>query len=309
MLSGTRRARPTPAVARAVDIAHAPTAGWHGRQMRLEAWTPVLARPRQGDPSGPAPDRDYDVQIGLANGVVLSGLDRDERQFMGSLEGGRLVTAAEARRFTRALARLADAGLLRDDEVPVPTTFMGAVALATRTPLDGLIKQACEATRLSVHPVGEAPQHAVEVVCFVGAPDARHALRLMRNETRHVLVACDEAGVWVSHVVTIGVTACSRCRDVALTRADAAWPYLAAQLSGGWADSRGVIPQLPAGPAAAVRVAARLASWFAHGEAGIGERIGPDAAVTEARLAPETHCGCGAAGPVGDEVAARRTRI
>lgn len=285
-------------------------AAWHGRRVRLEPWAPVLVRPARDGAAAGASDRGYDIQIGLATAVVLPGLALDERQFVSSLEGGRRVTDAETRRFPRTLALLAGAGVLHDDDTPAAgTPSPGAIALAGRSPLDRLIAGCCEAAGLSVHMTAQAPAHAVEVIAFVGAPDARDAERVIRNRIAHILVAYDELGAWVSHVVLAGASACSRCRDIALTRADAAWPYLAAQLSGPRNSVQMAAPPLLAAPTAAVRVAARALAWATGGDFGGGECVWPDARVTAAPLAPEAECGCGAAGAVGDEVAARRARL
>ena len=51
---------------------------------------------------------------------------------------------------------------------------------------------------------------------------------LMVTGTPHAAVLVDESGVTVIAVLP-GVSACVRCRDLALTRGDAAWPMLARQ--------------------------------------------------------------------------------
>lgn len=301
--------------------------------MRLDPHSPVLARP--------GPTGGLDVQIGLAHPVVLAGLGLDERAFVASLEGGRPVPSAQARRFTRVIAMLTDAGAWeRRVERALPSVAVhgcGPVGMAVAAALAGAgYDVALEDTApVGVEPVGTFARHAVgtcagaaaatlsergiatrlargdeelAVIVCTGAPDPRTVMRLVLAEVPHVLVVCDGVGVWVSHVTVPGVTACARCRDLALTREDAAWPRLSLQLGGGQgATRRPVAPRLSLGMAAA-HAAARIAQWAERGDAGIAARIAADGSTVAAPLAQEPACGCGASGPEGDEVAARRAR-
>lgn len=269
--------------------------------MTIRPGVPVLARPR------PGAARAYDTQVGLAAPTVLRGLGPDERRFVASLEGGRDITPGEATRFSGVLGKLEARGLLLDGSRQ-DGTLAAVIAIDGDAPFCRLIADTCAAAGLRVVPAADAPSRALVIVPFLGAPEAALAQRLVVDGTAHVLVACDEAGAWVSHVVTPGQTACARCRDIALTRADAAWPYLAAQLCGRAIATRAPAPPLLASPAAALRVAVRAAGWAASGEAGCGEQVMPDGGVALAPLVASPECGCGAAGPVGDELAARRAR-
>ena len=300
--------------------------------MRLPEYCPVLARP--------APHGGYDIQVGLAAPVVLTDLSFDERVFVSSLEGGRPVSNAEAARFARVVATLTVGDAWQRPTVADATIAVhgcGGLGLAVATALGagGWSIALADSAPIGVEPPGTYPVGArgtcaaaaaavlaacgitarigadgdVVVLVFTGAPDAVTVASFMRDASPHVLVACDEAGALVSHVVVPGATACSRCRELALTRVDAAWPYLSLQLGGSQLAARRPRVAGVAGPAAAARIAARVAGWLARGEAGVAERIGPDGSVTEAPIAPEAECGCGAAGSVGDEVAARRARL
>ena len=300
--------------------------------MRLPEYCPVLARPT---PSGA-----YDVQVGLSTPVVLAGLSFDERTFVASLEGGRPVSKREASRFASTVAALAIGGAwlrstARGETIAVHGCGGLGLAIATALGAGGWALALADAAPLGVEPPHTYPADAsgtcaaaaaavlatrgvtariggdgvVVVLVFTGAPDPVTAARLVRDGWPHVLVACDESGVLVSHVVIPGVTACSRCRDLALTRADPAWPHLSLQLGGSQVAARRPRARGLAQPAAAARVAARVAGFLERGDPGVAERIGPDGSVTQSPIAPEVECGCGAAGSVGDEVAARRAGL
>ena len=305
--------------------------------MHLNPLSPVLARP--------AIDGRPQLQIGIADPVILSGLADDERAFLSELEGGREVTKAEARRFAHAVEAVTAAGGWE----PPPTGFAREVASVavhgcgrlgrgiaealarcgvtvalhddlpstkerpfTFAPgVDGTCAGAAAATLrakgLAVR-VGGGGESFVIAVCE-GAPDSWLVRQWMLADVPHLLAVCDDRGVWVSHVVIPGVTACSRCRDVVLTREDPAWPYLALQLE------RPNEPQRrPAAPGmaelgATVVAASRAIAWLRDERVGEGQRVGADGTVTAAPVAPSLDCGCGAAGPVGDELAARRAVV
>ena len=300
--------------------------------MRLPAHAPVLARP--GAKGG------IDMQVGLASPVVLSGLAFDEREFLATLEGGRYVTPTQARRFTRVVTRLTNANAW--EEPPAATAHLTAAihgAGALGMEIAALIHQAGMAVALHdpapmrAEPVGTyairasgtcagaavatlaarglpasiagGGEDAVVIVC-TGAPEPLTIAHLMRTSVPHILVVCDEATVWVSHVIVPGMTPCSRCRDTALTRADPAWPLLALQLGGCQLSARRPAAHRLAGPHVAARVATRLLGWFEREDAGCAERIAADGTLTAEPIAAEDDCGCGAAGPIGDEETARR---
>ena len=299
--------------------------------MRLKPHVPVLARPGTGGA--------IDVQIGLVSPVVLTRLGLDEREFVASLEDGRSVPPARARRFPRVIAALTVAGAWEVAVEPTHATVAvygcGELGMAIASALvrGGFGVGLADPAPLLVEPVrtyitaatgtcaGAAAvtlaERGVEVslarggedvavIVCTGAPDSALVAALMRADTPHLVVVWDGVGLWASHLIVPGMTACSRCRDVALTRADAAWPRLMLQLGGsGLASRRPVAPRL-ALPAAVAVVAARVAGWLERGDAGVAVRVATDGSVASDPLPPERGCGCGAAGPVGDEVAARR---
>jgi len=294
--------------------------------MRLPAHSPVLARP--GAKGG------IDMQVGLASPIVLSGLAFDEREFLATLEGGRRVTPTQARRFTRVVTRLTNAGAWDRPITPTPSLTVaihGAGALGMdvaaalhRTGLGVALKDqapmraeplgtyattasgTCAGAAIASLAARGVPAHLASggegaaVVLCTGAPDPLAITHLMRAGTPHVLVVCDEATAWVSHVIVPGDTACSRCRDIALTRADPVWPLLAMQLGGCGVASRRPAVDALVGAQAAARVAARLAAWAERGGTGgggtgSGERIGAHGVLTPEPIAAEPECGCGAA--------------
>jgi len=299
--------------------------------MRLNPNIPVLARPGANGA--------IDVQIGLVAPVVLTRLGLDERDFLASLEGGRSVPPAQARRFSRVIATLTAAGAwaapTASQLVTVAVHGCGElgmeiaaglvrgrfdVALADRAPL-GVEPVRTYVTSATGTCAGAAAvtlgergvpvrlargSEGLAVIVCTGAPDSVLVSACMLAGTPHVLVVWDGVGLWVSHVVVPGITACSRCRDVSLTRDDPAWPRLSLQLGGsGPASRRPIAPHL-ALPAVVARVATRVGRWAECDDAGIAERVETDGSVTVDPLVPEHGCGCGAAGPVGDELAARR---
>lgn len=308
--------------------------------MHLPPHVPVLAVPAAG--GGIA------VHVGLASPVVLTGLGLDERAFVASLEGGRPILPSQARRFARVISQLQVGGALATATDTAAGVVAGAVAVHGAGALGIEVAAALHTAGMSValhddapvaveprdtyRDVGEvygtcagAAAHSLarrgvsvriggeaadlDVVIFTGAPDPALVSQWMRADRAHILVACDGESVVVSHVVVPGLSACARCRDIALTRADPAWPYLAMQLAGSrLATRRPVAPRL-ALLAAAVRIAARAAEWWQTGEPGVTEIVGADGHVCVEPLPPERSCGCGAAGGTGDEVAARRARM
>ena len=312
---------------------------WHGEAMHLNPLAPVLARP--------AVDGRPQLQIGVAEPIVLTGLADDERAFLAELEGGREVTRAEARRFANAVQAVATAGgwegIGASATAPRPLGSVAvhgcgrlglgiaealalcgvAVALHDELPsgkerpftyppgADGTCAGAAAATlrwRGVAVRVGGGGESLAIVVCE-GAPDSWLVRQWMLADVPHLLVACDDRGVLVSHVIVPGVTACVRCRDVELTKHDPAWPYAALQLERPTEPRRRPAAPGMAEQAAAVVAATRAIGWLRDGATGCGERVGADGTVTAAPIPASADCGCGAAGPVGDEVAARRAIV
>jgi len=301
--------------------------------MRLPPHSPVLARP--GAQGG------IDIQVGLASPVVLEGLGLDERTFVASLEGGRAVPPVQARRFPRVIAQLTNAGAWAQPSPPVTasvavhgcgglgmeiagvlTSAGFAVAMhddarvavepagTYAASADGTCAGAAAATlseRGATVRVGGGGESVVVIVC-TGAPDPALVSACVLTDVPHALVVCDGAGVWVSHLMVPGASACARCRDIVLTRADTAWPAVSLQLGGcQLATRRPAAPRI-ALPTAAARVTARVAGWVERADVGVAEHIAADGELIQVPLEPQPECGCGASGPVGDDVAAQRAR-
>ncbi|PKQ25531.1 MAG: hypothetical protein CVT64_08905 [Actinobacteria bacterium HGW-Actinobacteria-4] len=152
----------------------------------------------------------------------------------------------------------------------------------------------------------------VEVMIGHGAIPAHQAADLVYRGTPHVPVIADEHGVTVGPVVVPGVTACIRCEEVARASADPAWPRLATQCAG---SRRPHVDSLASEIAAGLAASEVLqvlrgrgepspdatGGWRIDGATGVPHRI--------PSVSPDPACGCGAAGPVGDEVASRRAAL
>lgn len=160
-----------------------------------------------------------------------------------------------------------------------------------------------------------APAADAWVLVSHGAAALDVAAGLMAGDVPHLFVVTDELGAEVGPFVVPGDGACGMCAGYARATADPAWPLLALQLR---------VPSVAPPKASADVVASAvgiaggaLAAWRAssadRGATGawlnrswvIAAGVPP---VTR-DLVPAVDCGCGAAGPVGDEVAARRARF
>jgi hypothetical protein len=305
--------------------------------MRLPATCPVLARPSANG---------IEYQVGIARPTVLRDLGVRERAFLESLEGGRPVSPAEARRFPQVVSLLTAAGAWEPaartpraaavavhgagalgmeiaavlaglgldvglrDEAPVLVepahTYAagGAVTSTGAVTCAGAAAATLSSRGLDVRVGGGGERLGVELC--LGAPDPVQTAAWMRDDVPHMLVVCSGESVWVSHVVVPGATACATCRGIALTRADPAWPFLALQLGGAGTAGRRPAASRLATITCAARVASRVWRWLDGGDAGVAERVDADGALTVEELEPQRECGCGAFGPIGDELAARR---
>lgn len=155
----------------------------------------------------------------------------------------------------------------------------------------------------------------VAVIVAHGAHLIEAAVPLMARDIPHVYVTTDERGAQVGPFVVPGRGACGTCVGLARTLADPAWPLLSLQLTAG----RTLPSSTPDVAAhAAALVAGAMGWWRAarndRGDAARGwlntvwtlDRNTPPSA---SAAPPHPDCGCGAAGPVGDELAARRARM
>jgi hypothetical protein len=165
----------------------------------------------------------------------------------------------------------------------------------------------------------------VAVIVSHGAPLIEAAVPLMAHDVPHIYVTTDERGAQVGPLVVPGQGACGTCVGLVRVREDPDWPLLALQLTAGRtlpASTPDVAAQ------AAALVSGALGWWRAvrdgqtEGSSGrLNTRwldttwldtvwtlnhLTPPRAVV---MPPHPDCGCGAAGPVGDELAARRARM
>lgn len=305
--------------------------GWHRGRMRLPASCPVLALP--------GTDGGVDLQVGLARPIVLRALGEQERAFVTSLEGGGLVSPAQARRFARVVSLLTAGGAW---EIPQPpraaaVAVHGAGALGMEIAFvlarDGFDVALHDPAPAEVEPHGTfaADLHGtcagaaattlankgvavrvggggerIGVAVCMGAPDPLVVAEWMRSDIPYVLAVWDGETLWVSHVMVPGLTACARCRDLALTRGDPCWPSVALQLGGAALSTRRAAAPRLSLPMAAARVASRVATWLGTGEPGQAERVDVYGGTVPDPLSPSPDCGCGAAEAASDEVAAHR---
>jgi len=286
--------------------------------MQLHPRAPVLAR------------RGGAVQVGLTSPAVLRGLGSAERAFLASLEGGRPVSPIQARRFSRLVSRLTNAGAWWDAPVETPPFTVAvhgcgrlgmaiAAALADAGCDVALVddaSQAVEEAGLFPAASGEVPatcaggaagalaargvrvrvggSAALAVVTCLGSPDPTVVAELMRTDTPHVLVVCGESDAWVSHMIVPGVSACSRCRDLALSRDDDEWPLVSLQLSSPGQTGRRPFASDAARPVIAGLVCAAVGRWRGAGAIGAGYRVNDSGAFWPEPIAADPQCGCGA---------------
>ncbi len=143
-----------------------------------------------------------------------------------------------------------------------------------------------------------------------GAPAIDEAVALMASDTPHLFVVTDERGAVVGPFAIPGASACGLCDGLARASVDPEWPYLTVQLR-----APTVAPPLAdADVAASIAgvVCGALSSWRA-GDARAwldsAWHVTTQAPPAARSVPPHPDCGCGAAAPVGDEVAARRVRF
>jgi hypothetical protein len=155
----------------------------------------------------------------------------------------------------------------------------------------------------------------IAVIVAHGAPLIEAAVPLMARDVPHVYVTTDERGALVGPLVVPGRSACGTCVGLARTLSDPAWPLLSLQLTAGHTLPLST-PDVAA--QAAALVVGALGWWLASRNA---QETAPrswlntvwtlDRDTPPSASAAPAHpdCGCGAAGPVGDELAARRARM
>ncbi|WP_203656771.1 hypothetical protein [Demequina activiva] len=272
--------------------------------MRLRPAAPVLARTAT------------EAQVGIHRPVVLSGLSPAQMHFLGSLEGGRLVSAREERTHATVLAALDEGGMLAPRGAPAATVrFHNAGAIAVEAavmlarlgwnvsfadagaahdrggrepvaPGSSLGAHAAQRVRRAVAAasVRGAQAHAdLDVLVTVGVPATRHRT-LLAADAPHLLVCCDEHGATVGPVVIPGAGACAQCLGMHAADQDGLWPRIALQCEA----RRPRTDPLTAGMAG--MLVARLAADFVAGVATSRWRV--DGHGVEQLPVPAAHPGC-----------------
>ena len=288
---------------------------------------------------------DGTVQVGLRPPVVFSGLSAEQRHFVERLETAKWVTNRSSARFESIVSRLEDAGLLEDppperravalnDAGPLGVNVGIALARAEwavrfeddapasasppHTYAPGTLantRQAAAADAVArLVPGADVRVGASRADAWVlvshGAPAIDAALALMSADTPHIFVVTDERGATVGPFAVPGEGACGLCDGLARAAVDPAWPLLSLQLL---APSVAP-PTADAGITASIvgLVCGALGAWRAgDSRAWIDSlwSLTMDAPPVSRTIAADADCGCGAAAPVGDEVAARRAKF
>jgi len=303
--------------------------------MRLRQGTRVLDR---GDGT---------LQVGVRAPVMLASLSPKQRLFVELLETAHVITPHERSRFAPVVRVLEDAGLLTparpsipprtaalNDAGPVGVSVATALARsgwairlvdegpAAASPRDtyasgGLAstRQAAAADTVSRLVPGTnirvgAPRADVWVLVSHGAAALDLAVALMASDTPHLFVITDERGAQVGPLVIPGEGACGMCAGHERAATDPAWPVLSLQLRAPAVAP----PQTSADVAASVSglVCGALGAWRSGDARAWLNRtwvVTTEAPPVSRSMAADIDCGCGAAGPVGDELAARRARF
>ena len=288
---------------------------------------------------------DGTLQVGVRVGVVLPGLTAAQRRFVERLEGGREVTQTERRTHAGLISLLDEAGLFAapaqraasvaiDDGGPVGIAVGAALAragwavrytdsgIAAGSPPHTYPPDAVASTRQAAAAATvEGMVHGADVrvgafgidvwvLVSSGAANLAAAVPHMAADVPHLFVVADEDGVVVGPLVLPGEGACGTCAGLARVARDPSWPTLALQLGAGPATPARAEPDVTA--QAAGLVTGALQAWR-RGDANpwlnrVWVLTASAPPMVQAALAEPT-CGCGAAGPVGDELAARRARF
>lgn len=214
-----------------------------------------------------------------------------------------------------ALARAGWAVAIHDEgraiQAPRGTYDPGSLAVTRQAAASDTIRRLLPDA--AVH-AGWAPSD-VDIIVSHGAPLLEAAVPLMSRDKPHLFVTTDERGARVGPLVIPGQSACGTCAGLSRLPNEPEWPMLSLQLT-----ARGGLPQGPSDVQAQVvgLVVGALTWWRTLGD----ESANSDAdwldavwivdhqrAAERELLASHPECGCGAAGPVGDELAARRARM
>ncbi len=288
---------------------------------------------------------DGTVQIGTRPGLILAGLSAAQRVFVERLETSASVTTLQQQRHRELLDTLAEADLLEPAAPPSRTLGVTdggpiGVAIGLAAARDGWAVRfvdnggieyappgtystgviasarhgaACATVRSHVPmaqvTAGEGPADAWVIVSG-GAPGLDAALALMARDTAHLFVSVDELGARVGPFVEPGDSACGWCDGLARADEDEAWPLLALQLSAPTPAARLASADVVAGVTA---LAIGACGAWRHGDASRWTNarwlLTTGQPVAYQAVSPHRLCGCGAAGSVGDDLAARRARV
>lgn len=288
---------------------------------------------------------DGTVQVGLRSPVVFSGLSAEQRRFVERLETAKSVTNRARAPFEQIVSRLEDAGLLAErpaerrtvalndagpiglsigialaragwavrfeDDAPAsaspPHTYAhGTLATTRQSAAADTVARLVPGTDVRV----SAARADAWVLVSHGAPAIDVALAFMAADTPHLFVVTDERGAKVGPFAVPGEGACGLCDGLARAAVDPAWPRLALQLRA----PTMVPPSADADVAASIAglVCGALGAWRAGDPRAWLDSVWSlttEAPPVSRAVAPDADCGCGAAAPVGDELAARRSRF
>lgn len=201
------------------------------------------------------------MQVGWDSPLVLTTVSAADARFLRSLEGGRQVGAAERRRHSGLLNRLAAHGLMVNDaspDAPICVRLHGAGALGTEAAIAmarvGLALTVVDHSRARYDAAPHLPDPdcgaaaharvraavpraqlrgahadaAIDVIISAGPAVAR-ARELLAANQPHLLVECGESTVRVGPLVVPGENACAICLGLAATAVRPEWPVLALQ--------------------------------------------------------------------------------
>jgi hypothetical protein len=222
-----------------------------------------------------------------------------------------------------------DAG--RAVEAPRGTYDPGSLAATRQAAAADTIR------RMLPHADARAGQVRSDIAIIVahGAPLIEVAVPLMARDMPHLYVTTDERGAQIGPLVIPGRGACGTCVGLERAHTDPQWPTLALQLAARRAPPR----CSPDVTAHVVALAVSALEWWRSADGALGgdgvarQGVARDAVPEDAPerhvprwldtmwmvdhhrppygvpTSPHPDCGCGASGPVGDELAARRARM
>lgn len=188
------------------------------------------------------------------------------------------------------------AGLVRGIVGAAPATLQAAAALRIGAAMPG-----------ATVGIGEGNADAA-VLIGTGAMTIEASRRLMSSDLPHLYVVATERGITVGPLVLPGGGPCGGCIDLHHADADPTWPFARLQLG---APSPLPVAGTPRSRWAAAGLAClALEAWRAGAPAPWTHATWSvaDGPPERSDVAAHPDCGCGAAAPFGDEVAARRAR-